>query len=274
MGKRRKSKARKKASKSVSKRKTTRKKREVNIESWIDKYIDDFVSLTGLDILSLSKEEYKELLTDIITQLYGSLTSYSNVKTVAKRYQRYRDRINEVIAARLAAMLDKLTAEQLEFIVFNSGVNTALSIAPKIYKDLIRLGRSDLINMLRAKWRNAWISKRGGILPPPCPKCGFNSLMPDLSCIVCGEIVSDAEIRNSNDFKVKLKSMISTMECDNLLKLLKHSSVLYNDLEVKPPWERRFKTDVEVYLSSSEYDLIRSEYHRRCKREEGNGDNR
>ncbi len=247
------------------------KRREVNIEAWIDKYIEDFVSLTGLDILGLSKEEYKELLSDIIVQLYGSLTSYSNVRTVAKRYVRARDRINELLAARLTFMLKEPTHGQLEFIVYNLGPNTTLSVAPKLYPILKKLGLEDLIDLLRIKWRNAWLLKRREGLLPPCPKCGFNSLTPLMSCLVCGASLSDSEVRSSKDFQEKFREYVESASCDDLRRLLRHSSILYNDLGVKPTWEGRGRIDVEVYLSKAEVELIKSEIERKCRGQDGDG---
>ena len=253
------------------KKKRKRRRREVNIEAWIDKYIEDFVSLTGLDILGLSKDKYKELLSDIIVQLYGSLTSYSNVKTLAKRYARARDRINELLAARLAYMLKEPTHGQLEFIVYNLGPNTTLSVAPKLYPILKKKGLDDLIDILRVKWRSAWLAKRREGLLPPCPKCGFNSLTPLMTCLVCGSSVSDSEVRSTADFKEKFKEYVSEASCEDLRKLLRHSSVLYSDLGIKPPWEGRGRVDVEVYLSRAEVELIKSEIERRCRGQGGNG---
>ncbi len=243
----------------------TKKKREVNIEAWIDKYVMDFVSLTGLDILGLTKEQYKELLSDILIELYGSLTSYSNVKVIAKRYLRARDKINEVIAARLAFMLSELTPEQLEFIAFNVGIDTALSVIPRIYGFLKKLGRNDLLNTLRVKWRNSWLKKKYGVLPPQCPRCGFNSLMPDLTCLVCGALVREKDIIESKEFQVKFMELIQGLDCAGLRALLKHDIILYNDNEVKPPTQEKLPVDVEVYIPQSLKSIIRSELREKCE---------
>ncbi len=245
--------------------KKRRKKREINIEAWIDKYIMDFVSLTGLDTLGLSKEQYKELLSDILVDLYGSLTSYSNVKVVAKRYLRAREKINEVIAARLAFMLNELTPEQLEFIVFNINVNTALSVVPRIYGFLNRLGREDLIEILRIKWRNSWIRKKYDVLPPLCPYCGFNSLMPDLTCLVCGALVNEKDLIRSEEFRVKFMELVRNLSCEELRALLQHDIILYNDSEVKPLTQKKLPVDVEIYMPRSLKNIIRSELRERCE---------
>jgi len=245
--------------------KRRKKRREINIEAWIDKYIMDFVDLTGLDILGLNEKQYKELLSDIIVELYGSLTSYSNVKVVAKRYLRARDKVNEVIAARLAFMADKLSPEQLEFIVFNIGVNSALSVIPRIYGFLKKLGRDDLLDVLRVKWRNSWLKKKYVVLPPQCPYCGFNSLMPDLTCLVCGALVSEKDIVNSKDFKTKFAELVKALDCEKLKKMLKHDIVLYNESEVKLPDQGRSPVDIEIYIPQSLKSIIRSEIKEKCE---------
>jgi hypothetical protein len=244
--------------------KSSRKKKGINIDSWIDKYIMDFITITGLDILGLEKETYKELLSDIMVELYGSLTSYTNVKTLAKRYLRNRRLLDEVIASRLATMLDKLTEDQLEFVVYNVG-DSVLNLAPKIYEEIRRLGREDLAAILRVKWANAWLKVKKTSLPLECPRCGFNAVMPDLTCLVCNSVIKESEIKQHVNFISSLKIFTEDLQCDDLKKLLNYDYVLMNGAGIKLPWERKEPVDVEIFLTGAEKKLLKEEYKVRCE---------
>jgi hypothetical protein len=256
--------SKKKSKEKERKGKSSRRRKGINIDSWIDKYIMDFISITGLDILGLDKEAYKELLSDIMIELYGSLTSYTNVKTLAKRYLRNRRLLDEVIASRLAAMLDKFTEDQLEFIVYNVG-DSVLNLAPKIYEEIKKLGRDDLAAILRVKWANAWLKVKKTSLPLECPNCGFNAVMPDLTCLVCNSVLKESEIKQHINFMPSLKTYTEALQCDDLKKLLNYDYVLMNGAGIKLPWERREPIDVEIFLSDVEKKLLKEEYKVRCE---------
>lgn len=238
-------------------------KKEVDIDAWIEANINEFVEMTGLSILNLSRDQYIELLHDILTQLYGSTTTRTPVETVVKRYNRYKDRLNEVIASRLAYMLDRYTIDQLEFIVFNVGVNV-LNIAPKIYAHIVRAGRDDLLKHLRSKWSSAWLARRSQNLPVECPKCGFNSLMPDMTCLVCGSYVTEPELKKYVGFNNILKSFLELLDCNDLKTLTNYDTVLLNASGLKSPTQARSVEDIEIYLSAEEKKLIRETYKVKC----------
>ncbi len=249
------------------KRTKRKKKRQVNIDAWIDKYIMDFITLTGLDILGLNdKEKYLELLKDILIELYGSLTSYTNVKALAKRYARNRKIIDPVIASRLASSLESFTEEQAEFIVYNID-DSVLNLAPKIYPEIRKLGREDLIRILQSKWANAWMRRKNTILPPPCPRCGFNAVMPDLTCAVCGNLVKEDELKSFIRFKEELASIVALLNCSELSKLLTHETIYVNGAGIKLPWATRTSVDVEVFITAEEKRLIKDELRKRCEKQ-------
>ncbi len=250
-------------SKEEKKVKKSKPKKEVDISAWIETNIDEFIEMTGLSILNLSKDQYIELLHDLLTQLYGSTTTKTTVETVVKRYNRYRDRLNEIIAGRLASMLDKFTVEQLEFIVFNIG-DGVLSIAPKIYKHLVEAGRDDLLRHLRSKWSSVWLTRRSKNLPVECPKCGFNSLMPDMTCLVCGSYITESELKKHVGFKEMLKSFIELLNCSDLRSLINYDTILMNASGLKSPTLTRNAEDIEIYLSAEEKKLIRETFKVKC----------
>ncbi len=246
------------------KRKSSRKRRTINIDSWIDRHIDEVISMTGLDLLGLSREQYLELLKDLIIQLYGSLTSYTKASVLAKRFLRYRDRVYPVIAARLASMLDEFNDTQLEFIVFNIG-DEVLGLAPKLYEYLRRRGRDDLISILRGKWARAWINRRSKVLPTECPRCGFNSLMPDLTCLVCGSSITEKELKEKLGFESMLKDFVRLASCEELREVIKRGYVLVNNMGIVPPSLPRTRVDIEVYLSGKELNIVKGAYRDKCE---------
>ncbi len=241
-----------------------RKKREVNVDAWFDKHLDSIVSMSGLDLLNLTREEYAEILRDIIASIYGSRSSYTKVEVVVKRLRRFEKQLYPLIALKLAQLKDKFTEEQLEFIVTNIG-DAVLGLAFKLYKNLKDVGREDLIDLLRNKWFNAWIKNKYKTPLPPCPKCGFYALTPDLTCLVCGSSVSEREFKNGYSFLNKLREEVEVAECNELLEALRKGYVLVNGYGIKLGTRMREAVDVEVYLSRSEIELIKSELKKRCE---------
>ncbi|MEM1703338.1 MAG: hypothetical protein QXQ31_04715 [Zestosphaera sp.] len=239
-------------------------RKEVDIDKWIEENIREFVELSGLSILGLSAAQYVEILHDILTQLYGSPTTRTDVETVVKRYNRHKEIINELIANKLVQMFENLLPNLLDFIVA-SVKDSVLLVAPKIYGQVVREKRTDLIEILKIKWFNAWVSKRHRIPPITCPKCGFNSLMPDLSCLVCGSTVSESLLKKHTDFERNLERFVSELSCNELRDLLNYDLVLLNSEGIKKPTEPRSPVDIEVYLTPKEKKVIRETYISRCR---------
>jgi len=251
------------SSKKEVKKAKPKKKREVNLDNWIEKYIDNIVSFTGLELLGLTHEQYVELLKDIIIQLYGSTSSYTKAEVIAKRFMRYSSRVYPVIASRLTAQLSKFTPTQLEFIAYHIG-DAILGLAPKIYAEAKRAGREDLLHVLRSKWASAWLKNKLPVLPVECPRCGFNSLMPDLSCLVCGANVTEKEVKEQISFREMLKDFIDSLTCEQLRDLMKYDYTLVNGLGLKHPRDKRTPIDIEIYLSNVEREIVRMSYSSRC----------
>jgi len=247
-------------------RKKSTSRKEVDLDSWIDKNIDEVVSRAGLDYLNLSRETWLDILRDILVDLYGSTSSYKSVDDIARRMLRNSDRIFPVIATRLAHVLSNPSPDQLEFIVSNVE-DSILELAPKVYLWLSKLGRSDLLGVLRFKWRVAWSKSRTAVLPVVCPRCGFNALMPDLVCLVCGSSISESELKKHISFTEKLGEFLRSLDCQELMRLLKYDYVLVNDLGIKSPADDRSPVDIEVYLSKYEKDLVKEAYGSRCLNE-------
>ncbi len=262
-------KTKKKATRHKKKKERTEraKRREINVEAWVDRHLEEFVTLSGLDMLGLSIKTYKEILSDILIQLFGSTTSYTNVKTLVKRYIRNKRKLDQVIATRIASLLESFSNEQLEYIVYNIG-DSILYLASKLYSAAKEAGREDLISIIRSKWNFSWVKNKTKILPVPCPKCGFNSLTPDLVCMVCGATVTEKELKEYIGFTQLLKELTEDLGCDDLNKLSKYDYVLLEDSKVKVPWNEKQPLDIEIYLSSREKNLINEELKKKCRQKQ------
>jgi len=240
----------------------TRRRREFDAEAWLKRNIEELAQNLGLDTLGLTREELIETLVKIVEELAGAST-YIDVNTMVKRFRRYYDRIAPLIAANIAEVRAHMTKEQLEFVASNIG-DFILIFAPKLYSEAKRLGYSeDLMQILQQQWIKAWINRRGTPIPPRCPKCGFNALTPDLTCLVCGVALSDKELKASPEFKYMFKEFIKRASTEELEYVLKAGYVILSAHEVKSPKEPRTKVDIEIFLSANEKEEIRKELSNR-----------
>lgn len=238
-------------------------RREVDVEVWIEKNIDEVVARSGLDYLGISREVWIEVLRDLLVDLYGSTSSYKSAEDVAKRLVRNAERVMPIVAARLAHALDNPSPDQVEFIVINI-TDSILELAPKLHSWVAKLGKTDLLSILKAKWSAAWSRSKTPLLPVACPRCGFNSLMPDLTCLVCGASVTEGELKNYLDFSHRILDISSSTSCEELREFLRYDYVLVNDLELKPPSASRLPIDIEVYLGRADKEILKKSFESRC----------
>jgi len=247
------------------KRVSSKARKEVDIDKWLESHVDELTSLLGLDLLKLKKEEYIEILRKPVELLYGSPSSRPDALTIAKRIKRYSEDVYPAIALTLLNLRDELTLEQVDFIVNNIG-KAVLNVASRLYKEVIKFGRDDLLSLLRRVWRVSWLENRSKTLPLECPVCRFNALMPDLTCLVCGSTVSERQVKEFINFKESLKSFVSSLSCEDIKNLLKYDYVLINGISIKhPTLPRDVNIDVELYLDKDEKTLIKTIYESLCK---------
>lgn len=244
-------------------RKKSKSRKEVDIDSWLDKNLDELVSNLGLDSLGLSREEYVELLRQPMELLYGSSSSRPDVETIVKRFRRYSENVFPLIAQSLLFIKDNLSPEQLDFVVNNIG-KLIISAAPRIYREAIRLGRDEVLQPLRGLWRLAWLELRSKNLPMECPVCHFNSLIRDMTCIVCGSVIDEKTLKKFINFDSLLIDFLQNQSCSELEHLLRYDYVLINNSGIKhPEGVRDDVTDIEIILDRSEKELIRKVYNSR-----------
>ncbi|MEM4518845.1 MAG: hypothetical protein QXD94_00170 [Sulfolobales archaeon] len=246
-------------------RSVTKVKKDVDIDSWLEKNVEELVNSLGLDFLSLSKEEYLEILKHPVELLYGSPSSRPDVQTIAKRFRRFSDNVNPFIALALLNIRERLNPEHIDFVVGNIG-KAILGVAPRIYKEVVRLGREDTLPLLRRLWRTSWIEQRSKTLPAMCPVCLFNALTKDMHCIVCGSVITEKQLKEFLGFSEMLKNYVRSLTCDELSQLMKYDYVIINGNGIKHPIDLREEVvDIEVLLDSNDKTLIRDSYRELCE---------
>lgn len=244
----------KEVKKETKKTSPSSKRKAVDTEDWVLRHADELVSRLGLEFLKLSAEEYVSLLTKIVDMVRGESATI-DIDTVVRRIKRNVDKIYPMLAATLLELRTSLDEEQLEFVVNNIG-EAVLAYAPRLYSEARKLGREDLIEKLRNTWRQYWVLKRYPILPVTCPYCNFNSLMPDLSCAICGAIVSENELKSFLNFKALLEEFALKEPIENVKKALSFGYVYVNSLGIKVPGEHRDVLDIEVLLTSKDKEIL------------------
>ena len=228
----------------------TRRKKTINVEEYVRSIVKDVAERLGLDLLGLKEEEYYEVLGPAIEMVLGEATYKPKVDQIVSRLQRHYDNVAEVISANLVRLKDNFTPEQLEFII-SYGRRVAAGAVQKLYKEAVKMGREDLVSQLRQVWH-----EYGRPTPIPCPKCGFRAVLPDLTCFVCGAVLSEKEVKKAVDFEALLKEFAETASIDEIREAVERGYVLLGEY-VKAPTANRDPWDIEIFLSRDERDYLR-----------------
>jgi hypothetical protein len=206
----------------------------------------------GFSQLGLDDEKSRRIILDVLDLVTQGLSSKPDLETVLRRIRRFKPQVNELISLRLLELVEKPTREQLEFIIYNGG-RAVVNEVSKLYKLAREYGREDLISALQYAW-----SKFGIRSPVQCPKCGFNSIMPDYSCFVCGAVVGEKYIREALGFSEKLRLFIETGSVSELRVAVERGYVLLGEDGVHHPLYKPPKPTLlfQVYLKPGEISTI------------------
>ena len=117
--------------------------------------------------------------------------------------------------------------------------------------------RADLLDRLRAQWNTSWIKNKHPTLPVECPRCGFNALMPDLTCLVCGVSVGEKELKKHLKFAEMLREFAETSPLEEVKKAYSYGYVYLSSYGVKPPGTPRDPLDIELVLTREERELLK-----------------
>ncbi len=219
-------------------------------------YFNEVSEALGLRDLVSDEGFRKELVKEVLELVVHSTTSKPSIDVLLKRIESNRRSVNKLISAKILENVDKLTAEQLNFII-SYGEETVIPFISEVYGELVKSGRSELIDALKYVWE-----KYGRPTLVQCPKCGFRSVMPDYSCIICGYSVSENYVREQLSFSALFEDYVRTASIAELREVLDVGFVIVSESGLHSPRSKTvssLKTFYPVYLVGKEISLIVSE---------------
>ncbi|BEP17011.1 hypothetical protein PYJP_03630 [Pyrofollis japonicus] len=212
--------------------------------------LDEVSSRLGLDILGLKREQLVEALRPIVEGILEQYSSRPSKEAIISKIVNTSRNVYMMIAAYIVERIDSLTNEQLEFVI-NYGEAVAAKHAPKLYAEAKRLGRDDLIPMLRMLWE-----KYGNPTPIACPYCGFRAVTPDLVCMICGKELSEREVKEAIDFRERLQEMVELYSEREVEDAISRGYVIVGDV-VKPPSYNIEPGNVVLHLTAEERSFLK-----------------
>ncbi|MCC6062088.1 MAG: hypothetical protein LM581_03885 [Desulfurococcales archaeon] len=240
-------------SKSISK---ISKRKSFDIDSWIDERLNDLAVKLEIEYLNLDKSLLKDIIKRIVELLWEE-DKRPDMDRLSNRIKRNIERLRTIIAQMIIESGVSLSNEMLEYVTTSAGP-WILSYASSLYKIAKDRGREDLINIMRGAWVKWWIQIRGTEIPPECPRCKFNSLMSDGTCIVCGYTPSASELLKYNNFDLYVDNLIKKGDLNRAKLILEKGYVIISSTGIKSPDEERYKFDIEVHLPTTYKEKILS----------------
>ncbi|BCU71185.1 hypothetical protein [Stygiolobus caldivivus] len=245
-----------------SQSKTSGKKKKSTVVKYVDpnqlleEYLDEVINALGLAYLNLSREEYKELIKEPFSGAVGEVKTKPKSRTIINRLSANKDALMEFLAMKLVRIkdLEKLSEEQLEFVVYNTR-NAIKDLGPRLYEVCVKRGRNDLIDILRSNWTLYGINS-----PVKCPKCGFNAIMPDLSCYICRYVISMKQIKEELNVLQMLFDYYK-IDQDGFKEIMSAGYFYYSWEGILPPSKQQkdvFK--FEIILNKEEKEKLKSFY--------------
>ncbi len=211
------------------KRTRRRKKKKLDIDAYAEAIFKDIAEYLGLDTLDIDEKIQHEIVKEVMHTIITSLSYKPKIDALIKRINRHRRIINMIIAVKMLESIRSPTPDQLEFIVTH-GDRALIPEIPRLYRLAKDMNREDLIIMLKSLWE-----KYGRPSPIECPKCGFRAVMPDLTCYVCGNIVSEKYIREKLSFEEKFEEYVKNASLAELNDVMNLGFVLLSEIDIKSP---------------------------------------
>jgi len=211
----------------------------------------------GLDYYGLTPDDVRDIVADIVQGIAANRATKPSIESLVKNILRNKDAFLKAVAAMLLERDKPLTLEQLELIVSHAP-QLAGRAAPRLYREAVRLGADHVVEALRGLWR-----LYGRPTPIRCPRCGFHSVTPDLTCMVCGASLGEEEVKEAIGFREML-ALFARSAHPHLIREALRAGYVVVDSEVKPPSLRRpGEFAVELYLTREERRLLEEELKRR-----------
>ena len=197
-----------------------------DIDRVVGEVSEELVSVLGLQGL-FEAGDLRDLVEGVVRGLVDEGRRVDK-SLLVKRFMLYREEVYKYLA-RKALESGNLNVELAEFIVY-SAPEIAGKAAPWLYS-LVK-GSPAALDVLR----NLWL-RYGRPTPLTCPICGFSSLAPDLTCLICGSTPGEEDVKKANNFEEELKSAIKGWHRSLVEEVILAGYVYYdyNDREIKPP---------------------------------------
>ncbi|MEZ0290724.1 MAG: hypothetical protein ABWJ42_06520 [Sulfolobales archaeon] len=228
---------------------TVRKRKSFDIDQWVLEHSEELSLRLGIYNLKLDQEILIIILKRVVELLWDE-DKKPDIERISSRIKRNLDSLRSVISQMILEYKRDLTPDQLEFVV-SSGGPWIIGYASQLYRYAKDLKREDLIISLKYQWVKWWSSTRDQELPPECPNCGFNALMPDGVCIVCGYTPTATEILKYYHFDDYVEKLYKRNEISKIKRIVERGYVLISSIGIKHPDEERSKYDLEVYIPRS-----------------------
>ncbi|MFP3227924.1 MAG: hypothetical protein RXQ71_03920 [Caldisphaera sp.] len=234
-------------------KKKSQKKAKLSDEefnNFVTSISNEIIDRFGLDLINLSPNDIKDLVEEIITSIVESRVTKPSEESLMKKFVNLKDQFMKAVAARLIERDEIDSRDRVEFIIAYAP-EFAGKAAPKLYKIVKKINAPDLIENLRQLWNNY-----GNRTPIRCPVCGFNSVMPDMNCIVCGAILDEKDIKKDINLKDQLVNLRKIYN-NSLLEEIVNSGYIIYDGEIKPPsLQEKDKISIKLHLSKEEKSIL------------------
>lgn len=234
---------------------SSRKRKELSREALENLYraVEARIVLElGLEDYGIPADVLREILEPIVYDIATAM-SRPTEDGIVKKIVGNRQALLKAVAARILESPEKLDRRKLEFAMQHLPELVG-RLAPIIYDSLQSVVRDESIaETLKILWESY-----GSPTLARCPRCGFKSLMPDLTCTVCGYTSSEEEFKRSIGLDSILDAWASKSDPSLVREVIAASLVYYEDGELKPPSQPRNPLAIPITLGRREKSLLSS----------------
>ncbi len=236
------------------KRRTSRKRFKLDVKAVSKDVAEEVVKRLGLDLVGISVDDILDIVENIVSGIAESRATKPSTESIIKRILASKDNFRKAVAVRLFELKqDDLSLEQLEFIV-SYAPELAGRAAPILYKVAKKYNAEYIVSSLQVLW-----NKYGRRTPLKCPRCGFYAVTPDLTCMVCGAVLSEEEVKRSINFKDRLREFAKEAPTPLLREVYQAGFIVLNDKIHPPSMAPRAGFRVEIHLTSDEKVILANE---------------
>lgn len=224
--------------------------RQYVTDALVESIAAELVDRLALEDIGIKPSDIIDVVRPIVESIADQYSSRPSKEQILNRILRHQDKLLEVIAAYILESRDELNEAQLEFVVFNASPQLIARHVQRLYDTAKRFGRSDIIEVLKAKWLES-----GYATPYQCPVCGFYALTPDFTCIVCGADVDEEEYKKFIGFDELLKSFVEESDIADLMDVLSERRVAFDGTRLIPP-SRASRDMLVFHLKGEEVKIV------------------